>query len=333
MRGKIISGLVSLALLLAFCMPANAAPKYTFTFANCTSKDFSWGRAAVKFKQYLEKISNGQIAVHVYNSSSLGNNRQVLEMLRMGTADFMIAGATHVSNYVPQLGALVFPYLWKNRRTMFDALDGAIGNYYGNLLAKKGFVLLGWWDNGFRDVTTKSRPIRSVADMKGLKIRCLPVKVHVAFFKALGAAPTPMGWTELYSALQQGVVDAEENPPAMIYFAKFNEVQKYLSLTKHVNEPGVLLMSEKVMNKLPPDLQLDVRVAAQKATMWQRAANAKDNAKFLKELAQAGMKINTLSPQNLAQFRKIALSIYPAATKSLGKNGKELINLLVFFNK
>jgi TRAP-type transport system periplasmic protein len=333
MRGRIISVMVSLALLLAFCMPAGAAAKYTLRFANCTSKDYSWGRAAEKFKKYVEEASDGRIKVQVFHSGSLGNNREVAEMLRMGTADFMIAGATHLSNYVPQLNVLVFPYLWKNRQTMFSALDGAIGNYFGNLMAKKGFVLLGWWDNGFRDVTTKSRPIRTVADMKGLKIRCLPTKVHVAFFKALGAAPTPMGWTELYQALQQGVVDAEENPPAMVYFAKFNEVQKYMSLTKHVNEPGVLLMSEKVMDKLPPDLQLVVKVAAQKATMWQRAANAKDNQEFLKKLAEAGMKINKLTPENLAKFKKVAMSIYPTATKDLGKNGKELLNLLVFYNK
>ncbi|MGC2434622.1 MAG: TRAP transporter substrate-binding protein [Desulfobaccales bacterium] len=333
MRGKIISVLVSFALLLAFCIPAHAAAKYTMRFANCTAKDFSWGRAAEEFKKDLEEASNGQIEVQVFHSSSLGTNREVAELLRMGTADFMIAGSTHVTSYVPQLGVIVFPYLWKDRQTMFQALDGDIGKTFSGLLAKKGLVLLDWWDNGFRDVTTKSKPIMSVADMKGLRIRTLPVNVLVAFFKALGAAPTPVGWSELYTALQQGVVDAEENPPAMIYFAKFQEVQKYLSLTKAINEPGVLLMSEKVMNKLPPELQQAVRVAAQKATMWQRPANAKDNQEFLEKLSQAGMKVNEVPPQNLAEFKKIALSVYPEATKDLGEGGQELLDRLVSFNK
>ncbi len=333
MRGKIISVLVSFALLLAFCIPANAAAKYTLRFANCVSKDFSWGRAAEKFKKDLEEASNGQIEVQVFHSSSLGSNREVAEMLKMGTADFMIAGTTHVTNYVPQLGVIVFPYLWKDRQTMFNALDGDIGKTFSDLLAKKGFVLLGWWDNGFRDMTTKSKPIISVDDMKGLRIRTLPVKVHVAFFKALGAAPAPLDWMEIYTALQQGVVDAEENPPAMVYFGKFNEVQKYFSLTRHVNEPGVLLMSEKTMSKLPPELQQAVRVAAQKATMWQRAANDEDNTEFLKKLSQAGMTINEVPPQNLAEFKKIALSIYPEATQDLGEGGKELVDRLVSVNK
>jgi TRAP-type C4-dicarboxylate transport system substrate-binding protein len=156
-----------------------------------------------------------------------------------------------------------------------------------------------------------------VADMNGLKIRCLPAKVHVAFFKNLGAAPTPMGWTELYQALQQGVVDAQENPPAMVYAGKFQEVQKYYSLTGHVNEPGNVLMSKVSMNKLPADLQLAVKIAAQKATLWQRAANQKDNEDVMKKLVAAGMEINDVPADTITEFRKVAHSVYPEAVKDL----------------
>ena len=169
--------------------------------------------------------------------------------------------------------------------------------------------------------------------MKGLKIRCLPAKVHVAFFKGLGASPTPMGWTELYQALQQGVVDAQENPPAMVYLGKLHEVQKFYSLTSHVNEPGNVLMSKVTLQKLPVDLQVAVKVAAQKATLWQREVNANDNQAVMKKLTDEGLKINQVPAETLARFRKVAQEVYPEVVSTFGPKGKELVDIMVFFNK
>lgn len=333
MRRKVLALAIGIVCLVGFTAQGAFSAEYTMKFANCVSKDHSWGRGAEMFKKYLEEASNGKIEVQVYHAASLGKNREVLEMLRMGTVDFMDAGTGHVTNYVPELGILVLPYLWKDSDTMYAALDGPFGADLGQRLAAKGLVLMGWWDNGFRHISNNIRPINSVDDMKGIKIRCLPAKVHADFFKALGAAPTPMGWAELYQALQQGVVDAQENPPAMTYFAKFYEVQKYYSLTAHANEPGLMLMSQKSLDKLPKDLQLAVKVAAHKATMWQRAANMKDNDEALKKLEESPMKVNPVSDETIAKFREIAFSVYPESIKDFGPDGKELVDLMVFYNK
>ena len=162
-------------------------------------------------------------------------------MVRLGTLDFQVCGVAHVSRFVPEMNTLILPYLWKDTNTMFAALDGRMGQSLEPLLLDKGFKVAGWWDNGFRHISNSKRPVRTAEDLRGLKLRTLPTKVHVAFFRALGVAPTPMDWAEVYPALQQGVVDGQENPPGVVYFEKLAEVQKYYSLTGHVNEPVTLL--------------------------------------------------------------------------------------------
>ena len=285
------------------------------------------------FSKLVAEATNGQVEIQVHHAGALGKIRETLEMAKVGTIDFTLSGTGHVTGHVPELGITVLPYLWKDTDTMFQALDGPFGQYLNERLSAKGFVVVGWWDNGFRHVSNNSRPIMKVDDMKGLKIRCLPAKVHVAFFKGLGASPTPMGWTELYQALQQGVVDAQENPPAMVYLGKLHEVQKYYSLTSHVNEPGNVLMSKVVLEKLPKELQVAVKVAAQKATIWQRATNAKDNEAVMEKLTDAGLKINEVPAETKAEFRKIAQSVYPDVVKGFGPMGKELVDVVVFFNR
>lgn len=318
--------------VVAFALTASAA-EYTLKFANPVSKDHSWGRAADEFARLVSEATNGRVEVQVHHSGALGKIREVLEMAKVGTVDFVLSGTGHVTGHVPELGITVLPYLWKDTETMFAALDGPFGQYLGERLEEKGFVVVGWWDNGFRHVTNNRQPIMKAEDMKGLKIRCLPAKVHVAFFKALGASPTPMGWTELYQGLQQGVVDAQENPPAMVYLGKLHEVQEYYSLTSHVNEPGNVLMSRATLEKLPVELQVAVKVAAQKASLWQREVNAKDNQAVMKKLTDEGLKINEVPGETVAEFRKTAQEVYPEVVGTFGPKGKELVDIVVFFNK
>lgn len=325
------------SVLPALCLVLAAAPgfaaEFNMKFSSCMSPDHSWSRSAALFKEYVEENSGGRIAIEVFNANSLGSNREVLEMVKMGTVDFMNSGVTHASNNVPELGILVLPYLWADNERLFASLNGAFGTELGDRLGAKGFELMAWLDNGFRDMTSKVKPIVNPEDVKGLKIRTLPSKVHMTFFKELGAAPSPVAWSELYQALQQGLVMAQENPPATIYFAQFQEVQKYYSKTGHANEPGLVLMSKATLKKLPRDLQLLVKVAAQKAFEWQKIQSAKDNEKCMAELQKAGMVVNDVPQATIDEFRKIAHSVYPEAIETFGKDGKYLVDIAVFYNK
>ena len=309
------------------------AAEYNIRIASDVAASHSWGRASEILKKYVDEVTKGRIKVEVHHAGTLGKTRETMEMVRMGTLEVALGGVSHIQRHVAELGILGLPFLWKDSETMFQVLDGALGKYMESRLDAAGFHTLGFWDNGFRHITNNRKPIQSVADLKGLKIRTMPNPVHIAFFKALGAAPTPMDWTETFEALRTGVIDAQENPIAQIYAAKLVEVQKYCSLTAHVNEPSAVVMSKQYYNKLPDDLKLAVNTAGRKATLWQRAENAKDNQKFLNELKDAGMKVNTLTDANIAEFRKIGIHGYDDVVKGFGKMGKEITDLLVWANK
>lgn len=328
---KMVSAVV-MSVMLAFAFTANAA-EFTMKFANPVSKEHSWGKAADKFAELVTEATKGRVLVQAHHAGTLGKIRETLEMARVGTVDFVVAGTGHVTAYTPEMGITVLPYLWKDTATMFRALDGPFGAAMDKALEKQGLALSGWWDNGFRHITNNRRPIMKADDLKGLKIRCLPAKVHVAFFKELGAVPTPMDWTELYQALQSGVVDAQENPPSMVYTGKLHEVQKFYSLSAHVNEPGVVVVSKASMNRLPADLQKAVQSAAQKAAVWQRELNLRDNDSVMKKLVAEGLKINEVPKETIAAFRKAAHKVYPEAIGGFGPDGKKLVDQMVTFNK
>lgn len=325
--------LVVLSLLVALLSETAAQPKHVLRFSSPTSKDHAWGRGAEKFRELVAQATNGQVEVQVHHANAIGGTRESLEMVRLGTLDFVLCGAAHVTRFVPEMGTLVLPYLWKDTATMFSALDGKMGQALDPLLWDKGFKLVGWWDNGFRHVSNNKRPIRSIEDLKGLKLRSLPTKIHVAFFRALGVSPTPMDWAEVYPALQQGVVDGQENPPGIVYFEKLPEVQKFYSLTKHVNEPGTVLMSRAVYAKLPAELQAAIAKAGREATLWERAESQQDNDEMLKKIAAAGMQVNEVPEATIAELRRVAQKLYSEAIPDLGPKGKELVDLGVALNR
>jgi len=319
-------------LLFSYATALNAAD-YRIRVANPVAADHSWGKGAVVFKQELEKLSGGRIAVEPHHVAALGSVRATMEMVQMGTLESCLGGVANFQPNIPALGITVLPYLWKDIKRQFDVLEGAPGKELNKRILNAGFVNLGFWDNGFRHISNSRKPIQVMDDLKGLKIRTLPTPVHIAFFKALGAAPTPMDWSELFEGLRSGVVDAQENPPSMTYTARFYEVQKFYSLTGHVNEVGALLMNKAFYNKLPNDLKAAVDQAAQKTRAWQWAENDKDNQKYLKDLEKAGMKVNTVAPAEIEKFRKIAHEGYAAAIKDFGKDGKQLTDMFVKANQ
>lgn len=320
--------------LFLFSYAANLeAAEYRIRVANPVAADHSWGKGAVVFEQELEKLSGGRIAVEPHHVAALGSVRATMEMVQMGTLESCLGGVANFQRNIPELGITVLPYLWKDIKRQYEVLEGAPGKELNKRILNAGFVNLGFWDNGFRHISNNRKPIQTMDDLKGLKIRTLPTPVHIAFFKALGASPTPMDWAELFEGLRSGVVDAQENPPSMTYTARFYEVQKFYSLTGHVNEVGALLMNKAFYNKLPNDLKAAVDQAAQKTRAWQWAENDKDNQKYLKDLEKAGMKVNTLAPAEIEKFRKIAHQGYAAAIKDFGKDGKELTDMFVSANQ
>ena len=283
--------------------------------------------AAVKFfKPYVEKHSKGQIIVELYPNGQLGGDRQVIEAVGLGTIHMTIPAVAVLSGFEPKFQVFDLPFLFNSKKEVYNALDGALGNKLNSLLPPLGLKNLAYAENGFRMITNNRRPVAKPSDLSGLKIRTMENPIHMATFRALGANPTPMSFGELYTALQQKTVDAQENPIPLIYTSKFYEVQKYCSLSSHVYAATVLLVNDAWFNGLSKDLQKVLQDASIIYRTEQRKISDQQDKEMLASLKKSGMKVNEITPEQKKAFTKATASVYSEFANSV-KGGQELIDL------
>ena len=229
----------------------------TIKFAHAGSDTHPYSVGLKEWQPLLEKASGGAIKLEIFGNAQLGGERELAEGTRLGTINMTsVAADGALPSWVPELQALGLPYVIRDRQHAYAILDGPIGKEFEQKLLDQGFVTLAWWELGFRNMTTKSTPINSPDDLKGLKIRVQESPVWLAFIKALGAIPTPIPFNDLYTALQQGVVDGQENPIVTIQAMKFYEVQKQVALTEHVYTALPVMASKTVvgwLNRCPAE--------------------------------------------------------------------------------
>jgi tripartite ATP-independent transporter DctP family solute receptor len=249
--------------------------------------------AAVKFAEVAKAKSNGRIEVQVAPSAQLGDDAAMVTALRTGALDLSANSQGAVSNAVPEYAAFGMPFLFSSPAAAFKLLDGALGKELADKSAEKGLVLLGTWDNGIRQMTNGKRAIAKVEDMKGLKMRVPPDATLVDIMKALGAESQQIKFAELYVALQQGVVDGQENPLVNIHASKLYEVQKHLALTNHQFQMTPFLMSKRSWDKLSDADRKAVQEAAAEATALQRKLSQEADDKLLAELKGKGVQVTT----------------------------------------
>lgn len=276
------------------------------------------------FKKYVEEKSKGRIVVELYPNGVLGGDRQVIEAVQLGTVQMTIPAAAVLSGFEPKFQVLDFPFLFKDKKSAYKALDGDLGKKLNGMLIPLGLRNLVFGENGFRHTTNNKKPITKPEDMKGMKIRTMESPVHIASFKALGANPTPMNFGELYTALQQKTVDAMECPIPLIYTSKFYEVQKYCSLTGHFYAATAVLINEKFFQSLPKDLQKIVQDGANLYRTEQRKINDKQDKEMLDELKKDGMLVNDVTPDQKKAFIKATLPVYDEFKDLIGPDLLEL---------
>ena len=260
---KLLSVFMVILVVAVLAGTAFAAPEYTIKVGSIVS-DTHPDMVTMKkvFAPQVEKESKGRIKVELYPNAQLGGDRELCEGVQMGTIQMALPASSALAGFDKRIQVLDLPYLFTSREAAFEALDGELGQKLNEYMLAKGFMNLGYQENGMRHVTNNKKPVKSPADLKGVKIRTMENPMHLAYFKELGANPTPMSWGELYTALQQGTVDAQENPYAMISDGKFYEVQKFVSETGHVFSVTMLISNKKFMEKLPEDLRKIVVKAA-----------------------------------------------------------------------
>jgi len=294
--------------------------------AVATSKDRSLTKGLYKFAEIVEKETNGSIKVEVYPDGQLGGDVAVFEALKMGTIQGSTMSTGPIASFAPRIGVLDLPFLFKDRETAYKVLDGKIGQDLLNDLPSVGVIGLNYWENGFRHLTNNKREVKSVDDIKGLKIRTLENDLHIDLWKELGATPVPMAFTELFTALEQHVVDGQENPIGNVAINKFYEVQKYLTKTGHVYNASPLLISKKFWDTLTDKEKDIIKKAAEEARDYQRKLNQEEDEKMFDYLKQQGMVITELSPEERQKFVE---KVQPIYQKYAPKFGQDLVNELV----
>ncbi|MCM3714515.1 TRAP transporter substrate-binding protein [Alkalihalobacillus oceani] len=243
------------------------------------------------FKEILAEKTDGRMDVEIFPNGSLGGERDMVEGLQIGSVDLVLTSTGPMSGFVEEITVVDLPFLFRDAEHAHTVLDGEVGQ---DLLAKlEGIDLKGlaWWENGFRNVTNNTRPVEKPEDLQGLKLRTMENDIHMAAFRELGADPTPMAFTELFTAMQQGVVDGNENPIPVIYSSRFYEVQDYLTMTRHFYNPSILLTSNSFFNNLEPELQTALQEAAVEAGIFEREVVQRMDEEYLNELEEQGMEV------------------------------------------
>jgi len=270
------------------------------------------------FKEEVEKATGGKLAIDLFPAMQLGGAQENVQAVRTGAIQVVWIGMAFLSRTVPELEALSLPFLFSSREQAFRVADGPIGKEIDRKMADKGLTLLGFMELGARHVTNSKRPIKTVEDIKGLKIRLQPNETHLATFRALGANAVAMDVKELYPAMQQGVVDGQENPYAVIAANRYFEVQKYMSNTSHFFDFITIVAHRKTFEALPPAQQKAVRDGIDAAVRYQRERAKLQETDSLTEIQKRGIVYDPVSPELIAEMRKATSGIAGEVKKRAG---------------
>lgn len=263
----------------------------TMNLAFTPPADSHYGEAGRAFADKIAELSDGAFEISLRPAGALGGERDVIEGLQIGTVELTISSTGPIGNFVPEVYALDFPFLFKDYASAHEILDGEIGQELLDSFEPHGIIGLAWAENGFRHITNSVRPIREPADMDGLKLRTMENEVHIAAFRAAGAAPTPMSWTEVLTSLQQGTIDGQENPIPIVTANNMWEIQKNISLTGHVYSPAVVAMSKIHWDTLTEEQQGWFVEAAKAAATASREAVAEQERSGIALMKENGMEV------------------------------------------
>ena len=314
--------MLGLAVLMAIVWTgplAAAEYKVTMKLASTQNMDHPYMVGAQKFADLIKERSKGRITIKLYPSNQLGKGeREMTEGIQQGAIDLLVTSTGPLGGFSPSINILDFPFLFRDFKHVDLVLDGAIGQKLLKDFEKADIKALAFWENGFRHLTNSKGPVRKVEDGKGLKIRTMENKVHLAAWKAAGLNPTPMAWGEVFTALQQKVIDGQENPIAVFYSSKLWDAgQKHFSLTEHVYSPSPFLMSKKTFDAMPKaDQQLFLKTALEVAK-FQRKLNRDAEETKLKEMAKSGVTVTRNVDK--ASFKKAMAPIYSEFSAQFSK--------------
>jgi len=321
---------IKLALLALFAcgLSGQAAAQTEFKLGHVGEPGSLIGASADEFAKRVNARLAGKVRVVVYGSSQLGGDKEMLQKLKLGTID-MVEPSTVMSSESDIFGVFEMPYLVKDRKHMQRIEKDLFWSKFEPEVEKKGIKVLAIWENGYRHITNNKRPINTPADLNGVKLRVPEGKWRVKMFQAYGANPSPMKYSEVFTALQTGVMDGQENPFAQIASAKFYEVQKYLSLTGHVYTPSYLVVSTKKWATVPADVRKILEDTAKETQAFVYAKAERDDEELLAKMKAAGIQVNTA---NKDAFIAASKPVYEEFAKEV-PGAREVIDRAIALGK
>lgn len=294
------------------------------------AEDRSTHRALLEFEKQVEEATQGRIDVKIFANSELGGDEELCESVAMGTIQMALPSTSVLTSYNEKIGVLDMPYLFTSTEAAFAAMDGDLGKQIDEWITGNGFVPLGYLYNGPRCTTNNTRPIHTPADMAGMKVRVMSSPVFIKMYETLGANPTPMSFSELFTGLQQNVVEGQENPPTLIYASGFQQVQRYLTIDNHVHNFLVILTNEAWLNSLSAEDKAVIEEAAAQLVSNQRNMEMEDNSTIVDKLAAEGMEVNTLTDE---EYQAFVDKVQPMYDEYKQMWGEEIFDLATSFNK
>ncbi|MEY9626433.1 TRAP transporter substrate-binding protein [Sinorhizobium fredii] len=315
-------------LMLATVAPLSASAEIneqTIRFASAGAEGSPLVIGQRKFAEIVKEKSGGKIDVKVFPAGMLGGDLQSVTALQGGLLQMSVMNAGLMASLAPDFAVLDLPFLFESTKEADAVMDGEVGKTFAKQLDDKNLVVLAYWELGFRNLTNSRRPVEKVDDIEGLKIRVVQSPIYLEMFQALGANAVPMPFPEVYTALETGTVDGQENPAPSILTAKLNEVQKYITLTRHTYNPMVLLFSKPLWEKLDQEEKDLLQAAATEAATFQRQLSRDADQKAVDALAASGMTVTKLPPEEIARFRE---KTKPVADKFAASANPELVKAL-----
>ncbi|WP_105383995.1 TRAP transporter substrate-binding protein [Neorhizobium alkalisoli] len=321
---KLALGIALPALLFAGTASAEIGA-HTLKFAAANNKGHPQVTGMEKFAEIVKAKSGGKIDVKLFPGGVLGGDVQTVSALQGGVVEMLVLNAGILASNVKAFGAVDLPFLFNSGEEADKVMDGAFGKSLADKLPATGLVGLAYWELGFRNLTNERRPVTKLEDIKGLKIRTLQSPIPIEMFNSLGANAVPLPYTELYTALETGTVDGQENPAANIINAKFYEVQKYMTLSRHQYNPQIVLISKKFWDKLNDEEKAVLQSAATEARDFQRKVSRDADAKAVAEIKEKGMQVDELSA---AETQKLRDAVKPLIDKFSADIGADTVSLL-----
>ena len=297
----------------------------TIRVSNGVSKEHPMGNGLAAMGACTLEKTGGKLKIQPYWDGALGNDLTATQSVRTGSLEMVLTSTAPLTSIVPSFGVFDLPFLFNDESEADQVLDGKVGQWFSDKLPAVGAVNLAWWENGFRHTTNSRHPITKVEDFEGVKMRVMQNNIFIDTFKELGTNAVPLAFSEIYSALETGTVDGQENPFNNIENMKFYEVQKYLTLTKHAYSPTLVLFSKKVWDGLSPEEQTVLKDCALVGQKEQRKVNREKSEVSLANLKSQGMEVNEITPEEMERLRDKLKVISERHAAAIGAETLDLV--------